>query len=148
MASSTHWRREVGKDTSLQYHMVYNPITNKIDFTLFRFGSTWQDREVVGKFPLPFASVIHMFSVTENFAVVAVYPVSFDFMAMPTHNMHAFETLVKKDAPTNFFLINLNDGSVIDGLTDRQLAARRLASLKARAGWAALASWQLYGLTD
>jgi len=115
MASSTHWRREVGKDTSLQYHMLYNPITNKIDFTLFRFGSTWQDREVVGKFPLPFASVIHMFSVTENFAVVAVYPVSFDFMAMPTHNMHAFETLVKKDAPTNFFLINLNDGSVIDG---------------------------------
>merc|ERR1712172_239081 len=113
--SSTHWRREVGKDSSLQYHMLYNPITNKIDFTLFRFGSTWQDREVVGKFPLPFASVIHMFSVTENFAVVAVYPVSFDFMAMPTHNMHAFETLVKKDAPTNFFLINLNDGSVIDG---------------------------------
>ena len=115
MASSTHWRREVGKDSSLQYHMIYNPLTNKIDFTLFRFGSTWQDRQVVGKFPLPFASVIHMFSVTENFAVIAVYPVSFDFMAMPTHNMHAFEVLEKKDAPASFFLVNLNDGSVIDG---------------------------------
>ena len=115
MASSTHWRREVGKDSSLQYHMIYNPLTNKIDFTLFRFGSTFEEREVVGKFPLPFVSVIHMFSVTENFAVIAVYPVSFDFMAMPTHNMHPFETLVKKDAPTRFFLINLNDGSVIDG---------------------------------
>ena len=115
MASSTHWRREVGKSTSLQYHMIYNPLTNKIDFTLFRFGSTWQDRQVVGKFPLPFASVIHMFSVTENFAVIAVYPVSFDFMAMPTHNMHAFEVLEKKDAPASFFLVNLNDGSVIDG---------------------------------
>ena len=39
MASSTHWRREVGKDSSLQYHMIYNPLTNKIDLTLFRFGS-------------------------------------------------------------------------------------------------------------
>ena len=115
MASSTHWRREVGKSSSLQYHMIYNPLTNKIDFTLFRFGSTFEEREVVGKFPLPYVSVIHMFSVTENFAVIAVYPVSFDFMAMPTHNMHPFETLVKKDAPTRFFLINLNDGSVIDG---------------------------------
>merc|ERR1712233_137084 len=29
MASSTHWRREVGKDSSLQYHMIYNPITRR-----------------------------------------------------------------------------------------------------------------------
>ena len=86
MASSTHWRREVGKDSSLQYHMIYNPLTNTIDFTLFRFGSTWKDREVVSKFPLPFASVIHMFSVTENFAVIVVYPVSFDFRQCPAQS--------------------------------------------------------------
>merc|ERR1712130_605124 len=34
---------------------------------------------------------------------------------MNFYNMHAFETLVKKDAPTSFYLVNLNDGSVIDG---------------------------------
>merc|ERR1719150_3653377 len=74
MSSSAHWRREVNKDSSLQFHMIYNPITMKADFALYRFHSTWEEREVVSKFEIPHTSVVHMFSNTENYAVVALYP--------------------------------------------------------------------------
>merc|ERR1712088_741983 len=115
MSSPDHWRREVNKDSSLQFHMIYNPITMKADFALYRFHSTWEEREVVSKFPIPHMSVIHMFSNTENYAVVALYPVAMDFWGMPEHHFHPFETLRKLDDPTRFYLINLHDGSVIDG---------------------------------
>ena len=106
---------QVGRQTSLQYHMIYNPLTMKPDFTLFRHFSTWQEREVVGKYAINHTSIIHMFSNTENYAVVALYPVIMDFMAMPQNHMHAFETIKKLEEPTRFFLINLHDGSVVDG---------------------------------
>ena len=92
MSSSAHWRREVNKDSSLQFHMIYNPITMKADFALYRFHSAWEEREVVSKFPIPHKSVIHMFSNTENYAVVALYPVTMDFWSMPEHHMHPFES--------------------------------------------------------
>merc|ERR1712158_211805 len=76
MSSSAHWRREVNKDSSLQFHMISN---------------------------------------TENYAVVALYPVVMDMWSMPEHHMHPFESLKKIDDPTRFYLINLHDGSVIDG---------------------------------
>jgi len=115
LSSSAHWRREVNKDSSLQFHMIYNPVTMKADFVLYRFFATWEEREVVSKFPIPHMSVIHMFSNTENYAVVALYPVTMDFWSMPKHHMHPFESLKKLDDPTRFYLINLHDGSVIDG---------------------------------
>ena len=60
-------------------------------------------------------SLVHMFSNTVNYAVIALYPVSMDLWAMPTSNMHPFDTIKQIDAPTKFYLMNLNDGSVIDG---------------------------------
>jgi hypothetical protein len=42
LGSCSHWRREVGKDSSIQYHMIYNPLTLRPDFVLYRFGNTWQ----------------------------------------------------------------------------------------------------------
>ena len=115
VASSAHWRREVGRHTSLQYYMFYNPITTKFDFALYRFGNTFEEHELVAKFEMPHMSVVHMFSNTERFAVIALYPVTIDFMAFPTHHMHPFETLKKLDDPVRFYLIDLNDGLVIDG---------------------------------
>jgi len=115
MQTCSHFKREAGKDTSINFHMMYNPITLMPDFVLFRFGNNWEEREIVGKFPMDHLSLVHMFSNTVNYAVIAIYPVSMDFWALPTNNMHPFDTITKIDAPTKFYLINLNDGSVIDG---------------------------------
>ena len=122
MSSSAHWRREVNKDSSLQFHMIFNPFTMNVDFTLYRFHSTWEEREVVSKFPIPHSSVVHMFSNTKNYAVVVLYPVAVDFWSMLQHNMHPFESLKKLDEPTRFYLINLHNGSVIDGFQTNEPA--------------------------
>ena len=42
LGSCAHWRREVGKDSSINFHMIYNPLTLKPDFVLYRFGNTFQ----------------------------------------------------------------------------------------------------------
>ena len=70
---------------------------------------------MVGTFPMPHMSLVHMFSNTVNYAVIVLYPVSMDFWAMANHNMHPFETIEKIDAPARIYLMDLRDGSVIDG---------------------------------
>ena len=42
LGSCAHWRREVGKDSSINFHMIYNPLTLKPDFVLYRFGNTYE----------------------------------------------------------------------------------------------------------
>lgn len=116
LQSCAHWLREVGKDTSLNYHMVMNPLhPSKLDFKLYRFGSTWEEREVIGKFTMPHQSLVHMFARTKNYAIIPLYPVAMDFLGMMDHHMHPFETIHKVDGPTRFYLMDLNDGTVIDG---------------------------------
>ena len=123
LGSCAHWRREVGKDTSINFHLIFNPMKLRLDFTLYRFGNTWDDREVIGKFPMPHASYIHMFSNTPSYAVIVVYPVSMDLWSLATHNMHPIETITKLDVPTKMYLMDLRDGTVIDGFesTDESL---------------------------
>jgi len=75
----------------------------------------FQEREVIGQFRLPHQTIVHMFSNTPHYAVVAIYPVAMDFFAMANHHMHPFETIKKLDEPTQFYLMRLKDGSVIDG---------------------------------
>ena len=70
---------------------------------------------MVGKFPMPHMSLVNMFSNTVNYAVIVLYSVSMDFWAMANHNMHPFETIEKVDAPARIYLMDLRDGSVIDG---------------------------------
>jgi len=114
-SSCAHWRREVDSTTSLQFHQIIHPITRKLEFQLFRFGNNFDEREVVGSFEMPHGSMIHMFSNTKNYAVIALYPVMIDIMKMPTVNMHPLEALVHLEGePTKFYLINLKTGEVLD----------------------------------
>lgn len=115
LGSCAHWRREVGKTTSINFHLIFNKMKLRMDFTIYRFGNTYDDREVVGKFPMPHSSYIHMFSNTPNYAVIVVYPVSLDMWSLASHNMHPIETITKLDVPTKIYLMDLRDGTVIDG---------------------------------
>ena len=42
LGSCSHWRREVGKDSSLNYHMMYNPNKLHPDFVIYRFGNSFE----------------------------------------------------------------------------------------------------------
>ena len=119
LQSSSHWRREVGTDNSLNYHIMYNPLTLNTDFVLYRYGRTLEDKTEIGRFPVDYVSYIHMISNTPQYAVIVMYPVSMNVWTMAQHNMHPLETLEQLDEPTKIYLMNLKDGSVLDGfLTD------------------------------
>ena len=44
MQSCAHFRREVGKNSSLNFHMMYNPLRLKPDFVLYRFENSMEVR--------------------------------------------------------------------------------------------------------
>ena len=83
LASSSHWRRELGTDNSLNFYFVYNTETRKPEFVLHRYGASMEDREEVGRFEADFMSYIHMISNTPHYAVIVMYPVTMNFMTMP-----------------------------------------------------------------
>ena len=42
MGTCAHFRREVGKNSSLNFHMMYNPLSLHPDFVLYRFHNSWE----------------------------------------------------------------------------------------------------------
>ena len=81
MMSSSHWRRELGTDNSINYHQEVG--LHGLDFVLYRYRNSVFDREEIGRFAADFVSFIHMISVTPNYAVVVMYPVTMNATAMP-----------------------------------------------------------------
>jgi len=116
LTSSAHWRREVGSDASINFYMSMTMLPIPIyHFSLYRYGNTWKDNEEITHFNIPFLSLIHQISNTPNYAVIMFYPVTIDVMKMMQNDFHPIDATTKVDAPTTFYLINLNDGTVIDG---------------------------------
>ena len=115
LQTASHWTREIGSDSSLNYHLMYNPLTLRPDFVLYRYGSSMEEREEVGRFKIKHINYNHMISNTPNYAVIVIYPVAMNYGTIFEHEMHPLETLEKLDEPTYFYLINLHDGSVLDG---------------------------------
>jgi len=114
LTSSAHWRREVGADTSLNFHTTGGFLPpHELHFSLDRFGKNWEERENIVYFNIPFLSLIHQFSNTPNYAVIMFYPTSMD--AFSIRHMHPLDAVEKLDEPTTFLLIDLSDGTVIDG---------------------------------
>jgi len=115
MSSSSHWRREIGSDNSLNFYMMFNTTTMKPDFALYRYRDNVIFRELVGRFNMDYMSYMHMISVTPKYAVIVAYPVVMNYLTILQHHMHPLETLEQIDEPTRVFLMDLSDGSVIDG---------------------------------
>ena len=66
-----------------------------------------QERSVVGKFPMPHNSLVHMFSNTPTYAVIVLYPVAVSFLQMARNNFHPLQALTRLDTDTKIYLINL-----------------------------------------
>jgi len=114
LTSSAHWRREVGTDNSLNFYISLDGMNYK--FHLLRYGNSWQEREEIAKFKIPFLSLIHQFSNTPKYAVIAFYPVTIDVVDMLTNKLHPIDAIRRVDnAPTTFYLVDLSNGEVIDG---------------------------------
>ena len=119
--SSSHWRREIGSDNSLNFHQKIEDFLNPLHpivFHLYRYGKTIFEEEEIAKFHVDYASYIHMVSNTPRYAVVILYPVTMNNMKLPEHNWHPIETIEQMDGPTRIKLVDLVDGSIIDFETE------------------------------
>ena len=92
-----------------------------------------EDRTEIGRFEANFMSFIHMIQKTPLYAEVVMYTVTMNYWTMPgnnsnlpeycdlltsiapEHHMHPLEMIEQVDAPTKIYLIDLADGSVLDG---------------------------------
>ena len=75
----------------------------------------FQDHAQIGTFALPYGSLIHMISNTPNYAVIVVSPVSIDFQAITNQKRYPVDTAEKLNDPIQVYLMNLRDGTVMDG---------------------------------
>ena len=82
LGSSSHWRREIGTNNSINFHINQN-IFFQLHFHLLRFGSNLEDKKEIAKFKVDYLSLIHMISNSKNYAVVIWYPVTMNMMDMP-----------------------------------------------------------------
>jgi len=119
IGSSCHWRREVGRNSSLNFQIYPDLMHLAYQFTLSRTGNTWQDMSTVATFPISYLPLLHMISNTKHYAVIVLYPVSVDYFNMFAHNMHPLHAIKKLDQPCRIYLVDLRDGTVIDGFESR-----------------------------
>jgi len=70
---------------------------------------------VIGSFPLPHKSLIHMVSNTANYVVIVVSAVTIDFQAISNQEKYPVQTASKLNDTTKIYLMNTRDGSVLDG---------------------------------
>ena len=92
LGSSSHWRREIGTNNSINFHINQN-IFFQLHFHLLRFGSNLEDKKEIAKFKVDYLSLIHMISNSKNYAVVIWYPVTMNMMDMPGKLFYNFSSL-------------------------------------------------------
>lgn len=79
----------------------------------WRPEDTYQEPEIIAKFHPKKMSYFHSFSITENYAVLFLYPVTFDATKFWSVNFHIMEVIEKEASGiTDIYLIHLKTGKV------------------------------------
>merc|ERR1712002_938124 len=104
--------REPGTDNSINIATKMGITGPRLEVYRWRPEHTYQEPEVIAKFKPKKMGYFHSFSITENYAVLFLYPITFDpnFWKVDFHIMEA----LKKDGTdeTVIYLINLKTGEV------------------------------------
>jgi len=114
--SSAHWRREPGTNNMLNMHIKGIPgVWETIHLYRYPDGDLRNPQEV-GSFRITHSTMIHMFSVTEHYAVFFVYPISIDTICAMEHLLHNVVQCVhwKGDTTsTDIVVLSLDTGDVV-----------------------------------
>jgi len=71
---------------------------------------------MIGKMEVPFLPLIHQISNTANYAIIMLCPIAMSMMNFLTNGFHPIDSYRRvPDEPTKFFLMDLRNGSIIEG---------------------------------
>ena len=113
----THWHREVGTDNSIYLMGMRGGMFKSNYVELQRYTpehANFSNPEVLGSFDVKKPSLVHSFSVTENYAIIFYYPVVFNTgMCWVRKGIHGTECIeVLKDEPTDIYIMNLKTNEI------------------------------------
>merc|ERR1711909_55023 len=115
--STAHWRHEPGTDNMLNIQIKGIPGTPFEYLHLYRYpGGDLRHPQDVDSFHLPHSTLIHMFSVTENYAVFFIYPVAINSVCLMKHIMHNLLECLEWSGDTkstDVFVMSLKTGKVV-----------------------------------
>lgn len=115
-SSTSHWRHEPGTDNMLNIHITGVPGVRE-HLHLYRYpGGDLRHPQEVGSFLLPHSTMIHMFSVSENYAIIFVYPVGINSVCVVKHLIHHILECMDWSGDTqatDIYVMSLKTGEVV-----------------------------------
>jgi len=123
--SSAHFRKEPGTNNLLNFHIQGIPgIWETIHLYRYPDGDINNPQEI-GNFHITQSTMIHMFSVTENYAIFFVYPIHVDMGCVVSNGMHNLLKCVQWDGDrpdsTDVYVMSLSDGKVVSQMKTKGL---------------------------
>jgi len=119
ISGCTHWMREPGTDNSINIATKVGLTGPHLEVYRWTPQHSYQEPEIIAKFTPKRQGYFHSFSITENYAVLFLYPVTFEASKFWSVNFHIFETITQDPkGTTDIYLINLKTGEVTPRSTE------------------------------
>ena len=110
-----HPLREPGTDNTINFMTKLSMTgTPYIEVQRYRPEDSFSEPQIITTFTPEKTSIVHSFSLTEDYAIIFMYPLDVDIMKIFTSNFHLFEAMEWDETEdTDVYIINLNDGDVL-----------------------------------
>ena len=116
MSGIAHWMREPGTDNSITGQYKMGGIFSKDYYEVQRFtpnNTDFSQPEIVASFNPHKNSMIHSFSITENYVIFIFSPVALSSpTCMVSNHFHITDCIEVKEEPSDIFIVNLKTGQV------------------------------------
>ena len=130
LSGITHWHREVDTNNSIYLMGRMGGLLSSNVVEIQRYSAENPDHakfsnpEVIASIDMKKNSIVHSFSVTENYAILFYYPVVYDIPCLIMNNFHIMDCIKElKDEHTDIYIVNLKTNDV------KELSAKTLFSM-------------------
>merc|ERR1712212_1237126 len=118
--STAHWAPEPNTNNMLNYHIKGVPgVWETLHLYRYPDGALHAPQEIGKGFHIPYSTMIHQFSVTENYAIFFLYPISIDMGCATMHLLHNMLECVKWHGDSTeslIYVVNLKTGETTNGI--------------------------------